>query len=46
MNSTVIENTVETPVASSPEAPVCKLSELQVVELAYVGGGMANVSFV
>lgn len=46
MNSTVIENTVETLVAAPAEAPASHLSDLQVVELAYVGGGMGNVSFV
>ena len=45
MNSTVLENTVETLIAPSSEAPASQLSELQAVELAYVGGGMGNVAF-
>lgn len=44
MNSTLLENAVETTVAQSSEAP-SELSELHAVELAYVGGGMANVAF-
>ena len=44
MNSTLLESTVETSLVPSPETS-SELPQLHTVELAYVGGGMANFAF-
>ncbi|MGE5339450.1 MAG: hypothetical protein ACM3PU_16595 [Gemmatimonadota bacterium] len=45
MNSTTLIDDVQIQVNATMDLPKEEVNELRVVELAYVGGGMANVAF-
>ncbi len=45
MNSTTLTDDVQIQADATTDLPKQDINELRVVELAYVGGGMANVAF-
>jgi hypothetical protein len=45
MNATTTIDETQVSVKAAAEAPKPEFSELQAVELAYIGGGMGNVMF-